>query len=101
LDTEGRPIDSSLNYSLDRVGDRTFFRDAFPARGLFTYYADSAQLRLCRADLRLPVAMEGAYLELERAYLDIPKEAGAAVLAEVRARIDWRPRMEGEGVEAA
>jgi copper homeostasis protein (lipoprotein) len=101
LDTEGQPIESALNYHLDRMGDRTFFRDAFLARGMFTYYADSAHLRLCGAGLRLPVAMEGAYLELERAYLDIPKNPAAEVLAEVRARIDWRPRMEGEGVEPA
>jgi copper homeostasis protein (lipoprotein) len=36
---------------------------------MFSYMADAAGFRDCRNGLSFPVAMEGAYIDLERAYL--------------------------------
>jgi copper homeostasis protein (lipoprotein) len=36
--------------------------------GMFVYFADAASITLCADGQRLPVAMEGDYLALERAY---------------------------------
>jgi heat shock protein HslJ len=40
--------------------------------------------------------MEGAYIDLERAYLDQPHEAGAELMVRVRGRYLERPAMEGD-----
>ena len=63
--------------------------------GMFRYLADAALFRDCRTGKSFPVAMEGAYIELERAYLNSGIEAGSEIMARLRGRYLERPAMEG------
>ena len=63
--------------------------------GRFTYMADAAMFEDCRNGKRFPVAMEGGYLELERAYLNSGIEPGSPIVVEVEGRYLERPSMEG------
>ena len=65
--------------------------------GMFTYMADAAMFMDCRSGRRFPVAMEGAYIDLERAYTQSQDEPGQALQVAVRGRYLGRPRMEGDG----
>jgi heat shock protein HslJ len=60
-------------------------------RGMFVYLADAALFTECLTDRRFPVAMEGAYLELEKAYLNEAGEPGAPLMASVEGSIQQRP----------
>lgn len=64
-------------------------------RGMFQYLADAAQFRDCRDNERFAVSMEGAYIEVERAYLNSGIEAGNPVLIEIKGRYLERPSIEG------
>jgi len=44
---------------------------------MFRYLADAAQFEECLTGRSYPVAMEGDYLALERAYLALPKASPA------------------------
>ena len=70
---------------------------AAPFRGLFAYMADAALFTECGTGRSFPVAMEGDYLALERAYLQAGETAGQAQLVTLDGRFDHRPKMEGEG----
>lgn len=63
--------------------------------GMFRYFADAALFRDCRTGKSFPVAMEGAYIELERAYLNSGIEGGSEVMVHLRGRYLERPAMEG------
>jgi len=63
--------------------------------GMFRYLADAAIFRDCRSGKTFPVSMEGAYIELERAYLNSGIDAGQEVRVELRGRYLERPAMEG------
>jgi len=63
--------------------------------GMFRYMADAALFRDCRTNKSFPVAMEGAYIELERAYLNSGSEGGKEVMVQLRGRYLERPAMEG------
>jgi heat shock protein HslJ len=67
-----------------------------PMRGMFRYLADAALFTDCATARRLPVAMEGDYLALERAYLEGRSEPGTEVLVTFRGRVEERPAMEGD-----
>lgn len=62
---------------------------------MFTYMADAAIFEDCRDNRVYPVAMEGAYIELERAYMNSGIEGGEPLLVEVTGRFLERPDMEG------
>lgn len=97
LDIEGKPIESGLPYELTSDGtlERTDVR--LGMSGEFRYMADAAVFAECLTGRSYPVAMEDAYIELERAYLAADKpEPGAAILARVEAEITDRPPMEGD-----
>jgi uncharacterized lipoprotein YbaY len=64
-------------------------------QGMFRYMADAALFRDCRSGKSFPVAMEGAYIELERAYLNSGIESGSEVMVRLRGRYLERPAMEG------
>ncbi len=66
-------------------------------RGLFTYMADAAVFEDCVSGRRYPVAMEADYISVERAYLEARSEPGAPLLVLIRARVEQRPPMEGDG----
>jgi hypothetical protein len=66
--------------------------------GMFRYLADAATFEECLTGRAYPVAMEGDYLALERAYVALPDRApGAAVMASFDGDITQRPPMEGSG----
>jgi uncharacterized lipoprotein NlpE involved in copper resistance len=66
-------------------------------RGLFTYMADAALFEDCDSGRRYPVAMEAGYLELERYYLEQRTQPGAPLLVIIRAGVEKRSPMEGDG----
>ena len=95
LDTEGRPIESDLPYTLAR-GPLDPTEVALPMTGMFRYMADAALFEECRTGRSYPVAMEADYLAAERAYLDVPDRGPAEpVFAVLEGRIAERPPMEG------
>lgn len=67
--------------------------------GMFRYMADAALFRDCRDGKSYPVAMEGQYQELERAYLNSGIEPGAEVMFSLKGRLLSRPSMEGNNNE--
>ena len=67
--------------------------------GMFVYMADAARLTECRTDRSVPVAMEGDYLRLERAYLDARQSPGQPLMVTFEGGIEERPRLDGEGIE--
>ena len=95
LGRDGRPIDSDLPYALESAGRLEPTDLRLPLFGMFRYMADAALFEECRTGRRYPVAMEGDYLALERAYLAERPEAGSAVLATFDGAVAERPAMEG------
>lgn len=97
LDIQGRPIDSDLPYELTSDGTlRRLELDLF-MHGMFSYLADSARFEVCYTGRSYPVAMEGDYLALERAYVAADKPGpGAPLMAAFEGRITERPPMEGD-----
>lgn len=67
----------------------------FEMTGMFRYLADAARFRDCDSNRSFPVAMEGAYAELESAYLSSGVEPGSEVLVTISGRRMERPAMEG------
>ncbi len=63
--------------------------------GMFTYMADAALFEDCRNNKVYPVSMEGAYIELERAYSNSGIEGGEPLMVQVEGRLLERPAMEG------
>jgi uncharacterized lipoprotein YbaY/heat shock protein HslJ len=63
--------------------------------GQFRYMADAALFTDCASGKSYPVAMEGAYIELERAYMDSGIESGQPAVVALRGRFLERPAMEG------
>lgn len=70
-----------------------------PQASEFRYLADAPRIMICATGQSYPVAMQKAYIELERAYLASGVEAGVPVWVSVRGYIDHRPSMEGIGTE--
>ncbi len=65
-------------------------------KGQFIYLADAPLFRECASGVTYPVAMEGDYPALEKAYLqNRAGRPGAGLLVVIEARIEKRPRMEG------
>jgi copper homeostasis protein (lipoprotein) len=93
LNLEGQPIRSRLNDRLTRLGQPAPIDPRLSLVGLFRYLADAPSIQLCANGRTLPVAMEGDYLKLERAYLR-SEAAGAPRLAVLEGLITTRPSME-------
>ncbi len=71
---------------------------AEPARrmiGEFVYFADAAAFTECGTNDSYPVAMEGAYLDAERGYLDAQAEPVAPVVVVFEGKVAKREGMEG------
>ncbi len=100
LDTAGRTIASELPYALHSEG--RVYPFALRLRGEFSYMADAARLRVCGADRSWPVAMEAGYLELERAYLALPRSTpGTPWTVVLDAHIEDRAVGEGDALVPA
>jgi len=93
MDLEGRPIDSDLPYELAggplSETDLSLFMS-----GMVTYMADAAVVEECLTGRTYPVAIEGAWIDLERAYLGATT-GGTPLRASFDATISLRPQMEG------
>jgi uncharacterized lipoprotein NlpE involved in copper resistance len=99
LDLAGRHIDSSLPYELSDQGALTEFDLEQFVTGMFIYYADAARLTECLTGRRYPVAMEGDYLALERAYLAKSESPGAPIRVSLEITLADRPQADGPGTE--
>ena len=67
---------------------------ALELSGMFSLMADAPSIVLCATGQRLPVAMEGAYLALERAYLKQQRPPGAPLRVRLTGLITERPSAE-------
>ena len=95
MDRRGAPIESDLPYTL-AAGPLDPAELALPLTGMFRYMADAARFEECLTGRGYPVAMEGAYPDLERAYTRLEGvEPGAPVFAVLEGRLAERPAMEG------
>lgn len=92
LNDDGTPVEPGLT------------ADATPAepdlaglrlQGMMTYMADAAIFVECQSGRTYPVAQEGGYLDLERAYLANRQAPGAPLYVEVEGSLALRPAMEG------
>lgn len=99
LDQQGRPIESRLDYELQRLAEVDRFADVFPMRGEYSYLADAGRFSECRTRTSLSVAQEADNAALERAYLDAAEEPGSPVLVTFDGRFAMRPPMEGDGLQ--
>ncbi|MGH7219705.1 MAG: copper resistance protein NlpE N-terminal domain-containing protein, partial [Nitrospiraceae bacterium] len=68
LDNEGRDIRSKLNYDLVQQADVDPVPGPILLRGLYAYMADTATFSECMTGTRYPVSIEGAHIDIERAY---------------------------------
>ncbi len=84
LDGAGQEIPSGLPYGLGRAAEVDPVEDVQPLRGMVTHAAGTLVLSECLTGTTLPVSREGAYAELERAYLDGSPEPGRALLVRLR-----------------
>jgi uncharacterized lipoprotein NlpE involved in copper resistance len=99
LDQQGRPIQSSLPYELTSDGTLTPTDLSLELRGMFRYMADAAHFEDCLTGRSYPVAMEGDYIQLERAYLEAAKpEPGAPLMASFEGDITRRRAMDGDAL---
>ena len=96
LDLQGQPINSRQSDRLQRLGAYAPIEPRLHLQGMFRYLADAASIRLCATGAQLPVAMEGDFRALERAYLKaLPGgAAGKPMLVNLEGLITSRPSME-------
>jgi copper homeostasis protein (lipoprotein) len=96
LSPDGQPLASGSSDLLRRLAVPEPLEPRLPLQGLFRYLADAASIRLCATGTQLPVAMEGDYLALERAYLAArPADApGLPLLVNLEGLIGNRPSAE-------
>ncbi|MBF9032340.1 META domain-containing protein [Rhodobacterales bacterium HKCCE3408] len=92
-----RPDSAPEDAGGDLVGEGPFDPAAIslPVSGMFTYLADAAIFTHCATDHSYPVVQEGAYLELETAYLADQMAPGEPLFVTLDATIETREQMEG------
>jgi uncharacterized lipoprotein YbaY/heat shock protein HslJ len=100
LTRPGKAIASDLVYELTSRGTLEPLDGHLFMGGMFVYLADAARFTECLTDRSFPVAMEGDYLRLEKAYLAARKEPGQPLMVSFEGGIEERSRMEGGGTEA-
>lgn len=84
LDIDGEPIQSSLNYELDKVKPKKL-------AGEYSYFADSALFTECGIGRRYDAAEN---IDLERGYSATGVEGGTPVYVEIEGYYTVRPSME-------
>jgi len=96
LGRNGEPIPFLQPDHLQRLASAQPIDPRLSLQGMFRYLADAASIRLCATGAQLPVAMEGDFRALERAYLKaLPAgAAGQAMLVNLHGLITSRPSME-------
>lgn len=93
MDLEGRPIESDLPYDLS-AGPLDETDLSLPLGGMVTYMADAAIFEHCVTGRTYPVAIEEAWIDMERAYLEAVG-GGTPLYASFEGSIALRPAMEG------
>lgn len=69
-------------------------------QGMYSYMADAGLFLECGNNKkRLPVAMEGDNIALERAYLNNRYQPGKSLLVSIEGHLATRKKMEGEGTQ--
>src|SRR6056297_3295786 len=96
MDIQGDPIESELNYDLTSDGalTQTDLEGVFLI-GEMTYMADVAVFTECVTGRSYPIAQEGEYLALERAYLADADDPGEPLTVHVEGNLVMRPAMQG------
>jgi len=96
LGLDGEPIRPSQPDRLQRLARSQPIGPRLHLQGMVRYLADAASIRLCATGAQLPVAMEGDFRALERAYLKaLPAgAAGQPLLVNLHGLITSRPSME-------
>jgi copper homeostasis protein (lipoprotein) len=96
LDVHGNPIESNLNYTIDRQASYQSLEPRLTMRGMYRHMADATVFEECLTGLKLPVAAEGDDIALQTAYSSVKREPGTPALASVQGSIASRPAMEGD-----
>jgi copper homeostasis protein (lipoprotein) len=99
LDTEGKEIQSKLNYDLTRFKHFEPLQPKLPMRGMYSYLADAGLFQECLTGWRLPVDQSGDNAALEAAYSKTRREPGEALLVYLKGTIAIRPKIEGNGTQ--
>ena len=99
LDTEGRDIESPLNYDLHRTKDVELLEPRASMRGMYRYFADAGWFTECLTRRKWPVAQEKDNAALESTYLKARLTPGEELLVKLEGQIAMRPRMEGQGAQ--
>lgn len=96
MDMAGNPITSDLPYDLTSDGTLlpTDLEGVF-LLGMMTYVADAAIFSECLTGRTYPIASDGDYLALERAYLDARTTPGAPLLVHLEGGLTEHAAMEG------
>ena len=94
LDAPGKPATSPYNVQLKRLPQLALVEPELKLTGMFSYMADAASITLCEDGRRIPVAMEGDFKALERAYIDARHKPGQALYVRLDGRIASRPSAE-------
>lgn len=68
--------------------------------GEMIYMADAPRITECLSGRSYPLAQDGDYLAMERAYLDTVKAAGAPLYVTIEGVVDERPKTEGAGTQS-
>lgn len=94
LDARGKVATSPYNVPLRRLPQPALVEPELKLTGMFSYMADAASITLCEDGRRMPVAMEGDFRALERAYMDAHPKPGQALYVRLDGRIASRPSVE-------
>lgn len=70
-----------------------------PQTGILVYFADAGLFTRCSDGRRLPVAQEGAYLALERAYAAHRSQPAAPLALSLAGHLETRPDPDGGSAE--
>lgn len=97
LDQEGKPIQSPLNYKLQRSEVFAPIEPKLALTGMYVYLADAGLITVCATGWKLPVATEGDNAALEAAYTKTRRQPGEPLLVSLEGRIALRQPMEGPG----
>jgi copper homeostasis protein (lipoprotein) len=87
LDMEGQPIESELNYDLDRADAYTPISPVVPLRGMYSVTDDGAAFEECTTGLRLRLEGEQA-AALQQEFERLRKSDSAALLLAVEAQVN-------------
>lgn len=100
LDITGAPTASTLPYDLVSDGALSPTDLSLTLGGEMVYLADAARFTECLTGRSYPIAMEGDFVKMERAYLKDVREPGAPLYVTFEGLITDRPhREEGLGTE--